>query len=86
MSLPPPLDLIKSDFHLRGFLKEKVWGGGTPTHTHARMHAHLSLEKLKQNIQLCTSSITKKLFSTVHHNTREMANACTAECEQHIST
>ena len=75
MRLPRPLDLTKSDFRLWGFLKENAYK--TNPHT---------LEKSKQNIQLCTSNVTKKTLQHSISNIREMANAGTAECEQHFCT
>jgi len=82
MSLPQPLDLTKSDFHLWDFLKENVY---KPPHTHTHARAH-TLEKRKKIFSCALQASLKKTLKHSASYKREMANACTSECEWHFST
>jgi hypothetical protein len=71
--LPQSPDLLPPDFCLWGFLKENMY----------RNNPH-TLEELKQNTELCISSVTAKTLHWVASNMRKRLNACIAKHGGHF--
>jgi hypothetical protein len=70
---PQSPDLLPSDFYLWGFLKENVHKNNPHT-----------LEKLKQNIELCISNVTAETLHWVASNMRKRVKACITERGGHF--